>query len=245
MAAIPSQEVLADLYQKHSDEIVAKILGVSTSTIRRWRRYHKILSKPRGPRPLDPRSKVSDDEVRAAVKVSFSVAQVLRELNLSEAGRQHANMRDRIRKLGLNMDHFGSQPRPTILGTQGRSIGIEHWLCRGVRRTSLKKKLLKEGLLPNKCAICDIPPEWNGLLLVLQLDHIDGDNTNNLLDNLRLLCPNCHSQTDTFTSKNRRNRRPGGGTGKTHSAQDGAPMRCESSNLSQATAGRDGPGQGS
>lgn len=49
-----------------------------------------------------------------------------------------------------------------------------------------------------KCARCGNAGEWNGDPLVLQVDHIDGDRTNNVLDNLRLLCPNCHSQTPTF-----------------------------------------------
>lgn len=68
---------------------------------------------------------------------------------------------------------------------------------------------LKKYLLENrgeKCAICGLGPEWNGFRLVLQLDHIDGDSDNNKLDNLRLLCPNCHTQTDTFSSKGKGSR---------------------------------------
>lgn len=57
----------------------------------------------------------------------------------------------------------------------------------------------------NKCFVCDQKDEWNGKKLVLQVDHIDGNSDNNLIINLRLLCPNCHSQTDTFTSRNRKN----------------------------------------
>ena len=59
------------------------------------------------------------------------------------------------------------------------------------------KKYLKESY-GNKCSECGISNEWNGKLLSLQLDHIDGNSDNNLLDNLRLLCPNCHSQTETY-----------------------------------------------
>lgn len=50
----------------------------------------------------------------------------------------------------------------------------------------------------NKCSICNIPPVWNDKFLVLQIDHIDGDRKNNTYDNLRLLCPNCHTQTETW-----------------------------------------------
>lgn len=62
----------------------------------------------------------------------------------------------------------------------------------------LKIKLFAAGLLKEECSACGIGPEWNGKKLTLQLDHIDGNRRNNLLVNLRILCPNCHSQTDTF-----------------------------------------------
>ena len=65
----------------------------------------------------------------------------------------------------------------------------------------LKKRLLLEGYLTNKCSICQIT-EWNSLPFEMELDHIDGNRTNHLLDNLRLLCPNCHAQTSTYRAKN-------------------------------------------
>lgn len=52
------------------------------------------------------------------------------------------------------------------------------------------------------CLECKMEPSWNGKSLVFQLDHIDGNNQNNERSNLRMICPNCHSQTETFTSKN-------------------------------------------
>ncbi len=67
----------------------------------------------------------------------------------------------------------------------------------------LKKRLLKEGLLEYKCAICGNTGEWLGQPLTLQLDHINGDHFDHRLENLRLLCPNCHSQTETFSGKNK------------------------------------------
>lgn len=68
------------------------------------------------------------------------------------------------------------------------------------------KRYLQE-LRGNVCEVCNYPPTHNGKSLVLQLDHIDGNSDNNNPINLRLLCPNCHSQTETFTSRQRKNTR--------------------------------------
>lgn len=67
----------------------------------------------------------------------------------------------------------------------------------------LKLRLFKEGLKENKCECCGIS-EWNGKPLNCELHHIDGNNANNNLDNLIILCPNCHSQTENFRSKNKK-----------------------------------------
>jgi hypothetical protein len=65
----------------------------------------------------------------------------------------------------------------------------------------LKQKIIKDGLLEYHCSICKIS-EWQGQAISLELDHIDGNRCNHALNNLRLLCPNCHSQTHTFRSRN-------------------------------------------
>jgi hypothetical protein len=65
----------------------------------------------------------------------------------------------------------------------------------------LKKIILRNKILEHCCGICKIEPVWNGKPLILQVDHIDGDSSNNEIKNLRLVCPNCHSQTDTYCGK--------------------------------------------
>lgn len=69
-------------------------------------------------------------------------------------------------------------------------------------RSSLKRRLLQEGILKNECSKCGQNPQWNGIKLVLVLDHINGESNDHRLENLRLLCPNCNSQQSTFAGKN-------------------------------------------
>lgn len=66
----------------------------------------------------------------------------------------------------------------------------------------LHNRLLNEGIKEHKCECCG-NTEWNGKPIPLQLDHIDGNPHNHLLSNLRLLCPNCHAQTETYCGKNK------------------------------------------
>lgn len=73
----------------------------------------------------------------------------------------------------------------------------------GYHTYKLKNRLISEGILKNVCAVCGNRGVWNGKKLEMELDHIDGDRTNHSPENLKILCPNCHSQTDTFRSKNR------------------------------------------
>ena len=75
-----------------------------------------------------------------------------------------------------------------------------------MRSYRLKQRLIEENYKLPKCEHCGVGEEWNGLPLVLELDHIDGNSDNNKLDNLRILCPNCHSQTPTFRGRKLKNR---------------------------------------
>lgn len=73
--------------------------------------------------------------------------------------------------------------------------------------SKLRKRLIKEGYKENKCEECGIEAIWNNKPLILQVDHKNGNNRDHRLKNLILLCPNCHSQTITFGSKNIKNKR--------------------------------------
>ena len=68
-------------------------------------------------------------------------------------------------------------------------------------RHNIKKRLIKQKIIEYVCRDCGIDGNWNGKKLSLQLDHINGVNNDNRIENLRFLCPNCHSQTENFSGK--------------------------------------------
>ena len=145
----------------------------------------------------------TNEAVITAVKKSFSWAQVLRFLNLCEAGGNYKHIQKVvIEELDLNISHF--KGRGWNLGGIARNaIPLEICLKKGykIRSDVLKKKLLKAGKIKNICVKCGTGNLWKNEELVLELDHKDGDNMNNELKNLRLLCPNCHSQTPNFRGR--------------------------------------------
>lgn len=112
-------------------------------------------------------------------------------------GKNYDTVQKRLEKFNISTDHFVSR-------CSNRVITKEDVFCENssVSQNTLRRFYLKEKDIEYKCNKCGVGSIWNGNNLTLQLDHIDGNNGNNLLSNLRWLCPNCHSQTKTFAGKN-------------------------------------------
>jgi hypothetical protein len=121
------------------------------------------------------------------------------------------SVRQCARRFGFNLASWHQAKQRGDVVARPRAMPIKDLLVVG-RRTSrhhLKLRLLAEGLKENRCEQCGIS-EWQGAPLNMQLHHVNGDGTDNRLENIRLLCANCHSQTETYGGRNghRRPRQP-------------------------------------
>lgn len=147
----------------------------------------------------------SDESLRLATQTNNTMAGVLRALQLSTSPGNYKSVGLVVKRLGLDTTHFKGQAHGTSPRTT--KIPLVEVLVENSQYSShLRKRLIKEGILPNMCDECGSGPEWNGRTLILQLDHKNGDSTDNRLENLHILCPNCHSQTKTFTGKSKAGR---------------------------------------
>ncbi|MFF8376944.1 HNH endonuclease signature motif containing protein [Streptomyces sp. NPDC015661] len=142
-----------------------------------------------------------------AVDASTSLGDVLRRLGVELVGGQHTHIGRRIKAYGIDTSHFTSSTWTERMRHNQRRRTPQEVLVRDtsprprrVQSSRLKSALLETGV-KERCALCDVGTTWLGLALPLEVDHIDGDWRNNQPENLRLLCPNCHSTTDTYRGR--------------------------------------------
>ena len=151
------------------------------------------------------RHSYSESDLREAVKTSTSIRQVLQKLNVVPAGGNYETTKRRISNFGIDTSHFTGQGHYKGKTHNNHLRPLTELLVSDKLYSShkLKKRLIKEGIKEHKCEMCGIT-EWNGKPTPIELDHIDGNRYNNTLENLRILCPNCHAQTDTYRGKNKK-----------------------------------------
>lgn len=165
----------------------------------RGRQSHRASCEAAG-RPRD----LTRGQLERAVRVSNSQNAVLRALGLDVLESRRRWLKEQASRLGVQLPNVEAvQPRG---GGGRRPAPLEPYLVadRDVNSSWLRLRLIDAGLLVERCAECSCGPVWRGRPLVLRLDHISGNRRDNRLVNLRLLCPNCDSQSETFTGRNRR-----------------------------------------
>ncbi|MBI2070561.1 MAG: HNH endonuclease [Elusimicrobia bacterium] len=148
-------------------------------------------------------------KLQSTVENSTSVAQVIKKLGLLPAGGNYVQLKKYIRVFRLNISHFkGHAWNKGMRGTGRPHSPLEAILVKGNSYQSfkLKKRLLAAGLKPAHCEQCGWAQKNAEGYLPLELDHINGDRFDNRLQNLRVLCPNCHSLQSTHRGRNIRKR---------------------------------------
>ncbi|MFC7920724.1 HNH endonuclease [Streptomyces cinereoruber] len=145
-----------------------------------------------------PRPTVED--LQNAVESSLSIAGALRLLGRPDSGQMRALFRQWTSEAGLSTAHFLGQAHQRGKSGAVKSaaeILVSHERGRRTRTHLLRRALLEVGV-PEECAECGIGSNWLGSPMTLEVDHVNGDWSDDWRENLRLLCPNCHATTDTW-----------------------------------------------
>jgi hypothetical protein len=140
-------------------------------------------------------SKYTKDELSEVIKCSKNYQDVIHTLKINRF--YHKYLKKFVENNNVDTSHFS---KTSLQQNTIENLFIEQ--SKAISGTRIKKYLLKKNIVEHKCSICNMEPYWNSKPLSLQIDHINGNHYDNRIENLRLICPNCHSQTDTYTGRN-------------------------------------------
>jgi hypothetical protein len=149
------------------------------------------------------RSGYSKDQIVEFIKDSISVSEVLEKIGLSQKGGNYKTFHKFVKEYGIDTSHFLGQAIH-----KGKRFGpkrdIQDYLSNecSISSNNLKQRLINEKFFERMCYSCG-RSQWEGKDIPLELDHINGIHSDNSLENLRLLCPNCHALTDTYRGRNK------------------------------------------
>lgn len=154
---------------------------------------------------------ISDLDFAQVVASSYTISDIIRKISTTGGvnGGVYSTIKKRIFRQGLDTSHFvgrGHMRGKTHSWNKSKLL-IQEMLVdnSSCQRQNLKRRLLEVGLLVEKCSECGLEKEWNGKPIVLHLDHVNGVNNDNRIENLRMICPNCHSQTSTYCGRKKKN----------------------------------------
>lgn len=147
---------------------------------------------------------IPKEELENIIKTSSSYKKVLIRLGFAvKSGGNYRTLKQRLEQDKIDVSHIEAAKK-TFRGSRAIKISVEKLLTKDSKHcnSTIKKAVLESGLLENKCSKCGIGTTWCGEFIALQMDHINGDHDDNRIENLRILCPNCHSQTKTWGKRN-------------------------------------------
>lgn len=152
-----------------------------------------------------------EEELRKLVASSDSYRSVLRACGLPDRGKNHDTLKARLVSIDCDVSHIKNKPKWAKAHSVTRVPLEKHLVENSPYRTKgsdLKRRILKAGLKKDLCEICGMGPVWQEKPISLQLHHINGKPNDNRIENLQILCPNCHTQTDSFAGKRSKRRPP-------------------------------------
>ncbi len=155
-----------------------------------------------------PKYSYTLEELQLAVSNARSYAQALKNLGLNASGSAYTFIQKNIREHNIPTEHFlgqgWSKGQP---GPKHQEIPVNEIIVLGLHpyyaTSKLRIRLIRDGFFERKCYACN-GTEWMGSSIPLELEHINGIKTDHRLENLTILCPNCHAQTSTHAGKNKR-----------------------------------------
>lgn len=150
-------------------------------------------------------NKYTLQQLEIAVKDSFSKRNVLSKLGIAKSGGNYETLEKAIDFYNLDTSHFTGKGWLKDRTHTYRLRPLDEVLVENKLENThkLKNRLIKEGIKYVKCENC-LLTEWLNLPIPLELHHVDGNRKNNKLENIQLLCPNCHARTDNYRGKNKK-----------------------------------------
>ncbi|MFI9750178.1 HNH endonuclease signature motif containing protein [Streptomyces collinus] len=148
--------------------------------------------------------------LEVAVSASTSMNDVLRYIGLELVGGHHTHISRRIKAYGIDTSHFVPVVRTEKMRNNQRRRTAEEILIEDTSKhprrvpSARLKRAMRELGVEERCAMCGMEAVWLGEPLPLEVDHVDGNWRNNRVENVRFLCPNCHSTTDSYRGRGRR-----------------------------------------